>query len=156
MDLETVLGVYFSPVPTQTIFSGQRDGAMRLMIEKILASSGSPLVVESRPLSALAGLYPVALVEFAEAFDRDRDSNLLAKSLFEGRLGAHAYQIYFLNKLGEQELVRGLNRQTIGRQPTPFFMSKAKQGVVFSCQAGECLYSLIIASAPLPKTIAAA
>lgn len=156
MDLETVLGVYFSPVPTQTIFSGQRDGAIRLMIERILTSSGSPLIVETRPLNVLAGLYPVALVEFMDAFDRDRESDELAKTLFEGTLGAHAYQIYLLNKQGQQALVRGLNVLNRGRRATPFFMSQAKQGYVSNCHAGECLYSLIIASSPLPKTIAAA
>lgn len=156
MDLETVLGVYFSPVPTQTIFSGQRDGAIRLMIERILTSSGSPLVADTRPLSELGGMYPVALVEFADAFDGDRESAELAKSLFAGEQGAHAYQIYLLNKQGQQSLVRGLNVLNRGRQATPFFMSKTRHGYVSNCHAGEYLYSLIIALAPLPKTIAAA
>ncbi|MCC7523073.1 hypothetical protein IT407_04750 [Candidatus Uhrbacteria bacterium] len=156
MDLETALGMYFSQLPTQTIFSGQRDGAMRLMIERILTASGSPILVESRPLSQVAGMYPVALVEFMDAFDTDRESHELAKSLFDGELGAHAYQIYLLNRSGQQALVRGLNILNRGRRATPFFMSKSKHGFVSNCHAGERLYSLIIAQAPLPKTIAAA
>jgi hypothetical protein len=101
-------------------------------------------------------MYPVALIEFADAFDRDRESEELAKSLFDGELGAHAYQIYLLNRSGQQALVRALNTLNRGRRATPFYMSKTKQGYVSNCHAGECLYSLIIAQAPLPKTIAAA
>ncbi len=156
MDLESVLGVYFTGVSTNAVFSGQRDGAIRLMVERILTSSKSPLVAEERPTAAVAGMYPVALVEFAAPFDTDHESHDLARILLAGELGAHAFQIYFMNRTGQQALVKALNVLNRQRRATRMYFGPSRQGHVSNCFAGECLYSLIIASSPLPKTIAAA
>lgn len=159
MDLATVLGTYFRPVQTYMVFSGQRDGAIRKMIERVLENSRSPLVADAQSLAECAGMYPVALIEFATPFDADCESGDLASSLIsshERDFGAHAFQMYFLNHAGQVSLMQALTMLNRRRQATPALIGDGHQIQVSNCFAGEYLYELIIARQPLPKVIAAA
>lgn len=155
MDLEAVLKTYFQGVTAEILFSGQKNGDVRNLIEQALTETQSLVLAGTPTREMCAGLYPVVLVEYPAAFDRDRPSQELAMEILTSDLGAHAFQTYFLNELGRLVLLRRILYRNILRRATAFYIG-GKLGHVSSCKNGESLYSLIIAKTPIPRRIAAA